>query len=506
MNVKVLFDPLYGAVPFKLRRLGIDDFFYDLSTKSDEELQGIEGKEAYARQFSAILKTFEFSRLNFLRQAGFGWLVYPSATHTRYAHSLGCWYLAEQAMECVKVRESPGSATSSSFLMRWLEIHGVVEEFLLSLLLHDVGHFPFSHVLETNPRYKDISHEMVACQLIRGEGQFFDIFKEITLRNNRGTEYPRRTEFLSDALQRFKRVDVDILCTLISKDLSFVQNKNKPVLQTDAIPVMMELVSGVIDLDRIDHYHRDSHFMGLKVATVSPVALLANMVIISEKGTDPPTTRIELADEGVMQAFSLLESKETLHYHVFDNEFNVAYSTMLNAAVDGFIESNPGLADELLLWTDDFLISRLCESDDAQVKMLANRIVNCSPYVRVDKYSLNSPSQKNLSWIQQLRTELVAYLNVEHGLDASEADVLIAIPKGFQSHGKMPSDDWFKLDDIYDARGGHLQSLDRYSRRIRYFKESLETERKAPSIQIFTSDFDMRAYIKERIILKGYFA
>lgn len=504
MNVKVLYDPLYGAVPFKLRRFGVDDFFYDISTMTDADIERREGVEDYARRFAAILRTFEFTRLSFLKQAGFSWLIYPSATHTRYAHSLGCWYLAEQALECVKVRDSRATKGREVFLMRWLETRDMVEEFLLSLLLHDIGHFPFSHVLESNPRYWKLSHEEVGCQLIKGRGEFFELFQNSVLRDTDGMRpMPRQVELLSTALSKFEHVDVDVVSALITRDLSHVHEKEAAV--KEAVAVMVELVSGLIDLDRIDHYHRDSHFMGLKIATVSPIALLANMVIVPEGAADPPVARIELEEDGIMQVFSLLESRETLRSYVFENEHNVAYGAMLNAALDLFLQEHPEREHEVLLWTDGVLLNRLSDSEDVKVARLARRILSGSPYARVGRYSVMSPRFRTLDWIAEFKKELLAFLQIEHALEVDETDVLISICKGFLSPRRALSDDWFRLDDIYDGRGNLLKEQDKYSRRIRYFKESLDSAREGGTIQVFASSFESKRYLEKEIVLKGYF-
>ncbi|MBU7012694.1 MAG: hypothetical protein HXS46_18585 [Theionarchaea archaeon] len=436
-----------------------------------------------------------------MKQAGFSWLVYPSATHTRYAHSLGCWYLAEQALECVKVREPSGTKKNERFLRRWLEDRDLVEEFLLSLLLNDVGHFPFSYVLQMNPRYYSVRPEDVGVQLIRGEGEFFRIFRDITLGDS-DIKYPRNVEFLSDALKKFKFVDVDVVSALISQDLSYLKNAKQEV--KEAIPVLMELVSGLIDLDKIDHYHRDSHFMGLKITSISPVALLANMVIVPESFTEPPSARTELEDDGIMQIFSLLESRETLKDYVFGNEYNEAYSAMLNRAVDIFLEENPGPKKEVLLWTDHYLLNRLASSGNVEVVKLVKRIINGSPYVRVGKYFTTVPRKRTLEWVKKLREHLISYLQVEAGLDAVDTDLLITLSKGFLHKRKLSPDDWFRFDRIYDANGELVSTINKYSRRVEYFKGTFDKE--TPYLKIFASNFAMKNLIERKIRAEDFFS
>src|SRR5689334_24466647 len=82
-----------------------------------------------------LVDTEIFQRLRYVRQLGLAYLVYPGATHTRFEHALGAYYLASKtlAMLC-----SSGASISE-------EDQSIVRA---AALLHDVGHYPFSHALE----------------------------------------------------------------------------------------------------------------------------------------------------------------------------------------------------------------------------------------------------------------------------------------------------------------------------------------------------------------------
>ena len=77
---------------------------------------------------AAIMASPEFQRLRRIRQLGFTSLVYPSATHTRFEHSLGTMHLAGQVCGALKLDEKTTS------------------ELRLAGMLHDIGHYPFSHI------------------------------------------------------------------------------------------------------------------------------------------------------------------------------------------------------------------------------------------------------------------------------------------------------------------------------------------------------------------------
>ncbi|MCE2392176.1 MAG: HD domain-containing protein, partial [Proteobacteria bacterium] len=83
-----------------------------------------------------LLDTREFQRLRRIRQLGFSDLVYPGATHSRFAHSVGVYHTARNLVEVIR-RKREGSHEE-----------GLARVALLAALLHDVGHGPFSHVFE----------------------------------------------------------------------------------------------------------------------------------------------------------------------------------------------------------------------------------------------------------------------------------------------------------------------------------------------------------------------
>jgi HD superfamily phosphohydrolase len=96
-----------------------------------------------------LIETREFQRLRNIRQMGVNLLVYPGATHTRFSHALGVAYLMKRVIEHF------GNLTVSRTLARKLEEHR--ELLLATALLHDVGHFPFSHLIEdvANAKHED---------------------------------------------------------------------------------------------------------------------------------------------------------------------------------------------------------------------------------------------------------------------------------------------------------------------------------------------------------------
>ena len=145
-----------------------------------------------------------FQRLRHIRQMGMAHLVYPGAVHTRMHHSLGACHLMHEALDVLKMKG-----------IRFSKEECVAAR--LAILLHDVGHGPFSHALE-HSLVTDISHEAISGLIMQ-----------------------RLNDELGGILQKTIQV--------------FDHSYSKRYLH--------QLVSGQLDMDRMDYLNRDSFFTGV---------------------------------------------------------------------------------------------------------------------------------------------------------------------------------------------------------------------------------------------------
>src|SRR5437764_12758844 len=99
-----------------------------------------------------LIDTPAFQRLRYVRQLGLAFLVYPGATHSRFEHALGTYHLARRALALLDER---GALTSIA--------PAACATIRTAALLHDIGHYPFSHALE---EIGALHHEEVARPLI----------------------------------------------------------------------------------------------------------------------------------------------------------------------------------------------------------------------------------------------------------------------------------------------------------------------------------------------------
>ncbi|MGH7652749.1 MAG: HD domain-containing protein [Gemmatimonadaceae bacterium] len=209
-----------------------------------------------------LVDTDVFQRLRYVRQLGWTYLVYPGATHTRFEHALGTHHLSRRALALLCEAEDAASISD--------EEQAIVRS---AALLHDVGHYPFSHALE---EIGALHHEDVARPLIT-EGAVASL-----LRSRLGDEAPNRV-------------------------FELIRGQSKSELQG--------LISGSLDLDKIEYLKRDAFMCGVPYGEID-VDRLTNAMVLVE---DPATGRLAL---GVQEkALSALESLLFAKYQMYRNVY-----------------------------------------------------------------------------------------------------------------------------------------------------------------------------------------
>lgn len=196
-----------------------------------------------------VLQTRPLQRLRRVKQLGFSELVYPGATHTRLAHSIGVFHTARQLMDVIK----RSGDTSDSRAHRALA----------AALVHDVGHGPFSHAFETVGRIlklKMADHEHVSDLLIR-HGEIAEKLNEM--------------------------------------GSGFAQDVADIIKKEGKITVHNAVVSSQFDADRLDYMRRDRLMTGTRHAEIDFPWLMANIEI----GSVP--TGVDDTNSGAIDTFVL---------------------------------------------------------------------------------------------------------------------------------------------------------------------------------------------------------
>lgn len=179
-----------------------------------------------------ILQTREVQRLRFIAQNGLGNFVYPGLEGSRFPHSLGAYYVARTLIRSLKDRQPPENESFPSSLR--IENRDAIS-FPIAALLHDLGHGPLSHVWEQYlaPAGTENHHEQRTLQILRSDQT------EIGHLLNRG---------LADAFPEFRFLPEDVT--------NFLQG-------THRLYYLLPLLSGNLDVDRLDFIARDTRNAGV---------------------------------------------------------------------------------------------------------------------------------------------------------------------------------------------------------------------------------------------------
>ena len=161
-----------------------------------------------------------FQRLRHIKQLGLTHLVYPGALHTRFHHALGALHLVQNSIEELRIKGVPISEDES-------------EAVSIAVLLHDIGHGPFSHALE-EVFIKDISHEEISLAFMQRLNEKFNGKLGLAIDIFKGS-YPRK--FLNQLVA--SQLDVDRLDYLLRD--SFYTGVSEGIIGADRIIKMMDV-------------------------------------------------------------------------------------------------------------------------------------------------------------------------------------------------------------------------------------------------------------------------
>lgn len=255
----------------------------------------------------AVLDTASVQRLRYVRQLGHAFLVYPGATHSRFEHALGTYHLAKRAQSLLEERGELAIVAEEDRLAA-----------RLAALLHDVGHYPFSHALE---EAGFAHHELLGVERL-GHGELAE-----TLATHGGPKLALRIAEL--------------------------------IRGTSSSPIA-GLITGSLDLDKIEYLNRDAHMCGVPYGRVDVERLLTSLVLC-EAG--PGTWEVGVHEKGVSALESLLFAKYQMYRNVYWHHAVRAATCMFKRAVRNAVAS--GALDQATIAqsTDGGLMERLLADD-----------------------------------------------------------------------------------------------------------------------------------------------
>lgn len=340
-------------------------------------------------------------RLTRIKQMGLSSVVYPGAQHTRFQHSLGAFYLMSEAITQL--------AAKGNFIF-----DSEAEAVEAAILLHDIGHGPFSHVLE-NTIVKGVNHEEISLMLMERinkemNGQLnlaIQIFKD---------EYPKR--------------------------------------------FLHQLVSGQLDMDRLDYLRRDSFYTGVTEGNIGSARII--------KMLDVKDDHLVIESKGIYSIENFLTSRRLMYWQVYLHKASVSYermliSTLLRAkelASDGVdlfaspalrfflynsinqnnFHNNPEYLERFIQLDDNDIWTSLkvwCTHSDKVLSILSQGMINRNLFkVEISSQPISEERKK----------ELILQISKQLNITFSEASYFVSTPS-IEKNMYDPADD--SIDIIY---------------------------------------------------------
>ena len=243
----------------------------------------------------ALLDTPPVQRLRHIKQLGTVTLVYPSANHTRFEHSLGVYYLADEALSQLGIEGQQA------------------ERVRAAALLHDVGHSPYSHNIERvihreTGKYHDDVHDLLDSGAV--------------------------ARVLTD-----HGLNPDAVADLVAGDGELGQ-----------------LVSGELDVDRMDYLVRDAHHTGVPYGTIDHERLVRELRFVDGD--------LVLDEGNVQTAESLLLARALMNPTVYKHHVARIAKTMLRRATEQLLGTTDTDPATLRRWDDEDLLVTLRRTDE----------------------------------------------------------------------------------------------------------------------------------------------
>lgn len=293
-----------------------------------------------------VINSKEFQRLRRIKQLGSSFVVYHTAEHSRFTHSLGVYEIVRRM--CNEVSDISNTLSAEEKLI-----------VMLAGLLHDVGHGPFSHTFES---ICDINHEVFSCRIIE-----------------------ENTTDLNNVLESYK--------TGLSKNISSIIN------HTHKNTILSQMISGQLDADRMDYLLRDAYFTGTKYGEFDLERILRtlrvknNILMVKSSG-------VHSIEDYIMARYHMYWQ---VYYHPVARSFECVVSALFDRmreiykidkksldCVDFFVEFLKG---ESISLNAHFLLDEntcyygfqvLSNHEDKILKDLARRIINRDLFEYVD--------------------------------------------------------------------------------------------------------------------------
>ncbi len=346
------------------------------------------GNIMLSQGFKKILSTETLQKLNRIKQLGPSYHVYPGATHTRLAHSIGVFHISKRVIHQLLTFDSCPD----------LSMEGVLS-FLCASLLHDMGHFPFAHSLKELPL---IDHEVLTGNYI-----IADPLKTAIKENLKIDPY-------------FVRAIVD---TTIKENL------------TPEILFFRNILSGVLDPDKLDYLNRDAYCCGVPYG-IQDIDFIINNIAPHEK------TGIALFENGIPAVENLLFSKYLMYRAVYWHKTVRVATSMVKKALYAGMQEDVIKAEELYGLDDEslFINSRKSSYMPFQLINMVSERKFLKTAVEIP-FNIENSAHHCLTFLNtrsRIEKEISVMLKKEYSIDIDPVFIIIDIPEQISFEVDLP--------------------------------------------------------------------
>lgn len=203
-----------------------------------------------------------FQRLRRISQMGLSYLVYPGAHHTRFHHALGCMHIMQKAVEVLRYKGVVISNEEEKALY-------------ISILLHDIGHGPFSHAME-HSIVENVNHEAISLLFMNKLNEEFEGKLTLAIQVFKG-EYHRK--------------------------------------------FMLQLISSQLDMDRMDYLRRDSFYSGVAEGNINSDRLIQMMNVVDDV--------LVIEEKGIYSVEKFLMARRLMYWQAYLHKTSLVAENML---------------------------------------------------------------------------------------------------------------------------------------------------------------------------------
>jgi HD superfamily phosphohydrolase len=332
------------------------------------------GHVYFTPELAALAESPPFMRLHRILQLGPVYQIYPGATHTRASHSIGVYHLGRRLLQNLVERGAE----------EWVSREGVMA-FLCACLLHDLGHFPYTHSLKELPLR---SHESLTGTIILSE--------------------PMKS------LVAACGADPALTAAIVDKELSAANSKE--------LFFYRKLLSGCLDPDKLDYLNRDARYCGVPYGVQDVDFILSRLKPSLDRGADIDSRLIPNV-EAILFAKYLMY--RTVYWH---RQVRSATSMIKKALLEG-MEKREISGEDLYNLDDQSLFFLLKEKKTGSA--LAQAVQNGKLYSVAAEIPFNQPDHAGLKDIarRSCHEEQLAGEFRRAGVPLGDNDLIIDVPE-----------------------------------------------------------------------------